>query len=393
MIMRGLQLSGTWKPRQGYTPTDREVNDQRALCGKNIWYEPKLEVIELPIPEPAADEVLMKVGACGICGSDTCFVDVDEEGYLDYVGHTKLPVVFGHEFSGKILKVGEKVTRFKEGDLVTAETMNWCGKCMACRTGMFNQCENLEEIGFSLNGGFGQYLVAKEKYCLNINSFRELYKEEEKALEVGALIEPTAVAYNGMFTRAGGFLPGSYVAVFGAGPIGLSAIELAKAAGAAKVIVFEFSESRLQLAEEIGATHVCHMGKLEEQGKTVASKMRELTEGKGVHMAVECTAFCNKNIPEIEHALAVGGKLVQIGHHAGTTEIFGQCFQKSGASIYGSNGSSGHGIWENVIRLIASGRIDPSKIIEKCFTLDEAIEGLKEAKSGVGGKYLITPNR
>lgn len=391
--MRGLQLDGTWKPRSGYTPKQREINDQRALCGKNIWYEPKLEVVEVPMPEPADDEVLMKVGACGICGSDTCFVDVDEEGYLDYVGHTKLPVIFGHEFSGEVVKVGKNVKRFQEGDLVTAETMNWCGKCMPCRTGMFNQCENLEEIGFSLNGGFGQYLVAKEKYCLSINSFQKIYGNKDKALEVGALIEPTAVAYNGMFTRAGGFLPGSYVAVFGAGPIGLSAIQLAKAAGAAKILVFEFSESRLALAGRIGATDICNMKEIAEAGKIVAGVMKELTQGKGVHMAVECTAFCNKNIPQIQQALAVGGKVVQIGHHAGRTEIFGQCFQKTGASLYGSNGSSGHGIWESVIRLIASGQVDPSGIIEKCFTLDQAIEGLKEAKTGVGGKYLITPNR
>ena len=110
-------------------------------------------------------------------------------------------------------------------------------------------------------------------------------------------------------------------------------------------------------------------------------------------MAVECTAFCNKNIPQIQQALAVGGKVVQIGHHAGRTEISGQYFQKSGASLYGSNGSSGHGIWENVIRLVASGQIDPSRMIERCFTLDEAIEGLREAKTGSGGKYLVTPNR
>lgn len=391
--MRGLQINGIWKPRSGYNPSEREIKDQRALCGKNIWYGPKLDVVELPIPQPAEDEILMKVGACGICGSDTCFLNVDEEGYLDYVGHTKLPVIFGHEFSGVIVDMGKKVTRFKKGDLVTAETMNWCGKCMSCRTGMYNQCENLEEIGFSLNGGFGQYLVAKEKYCLNINSFKKIYGGEEKALEVGALIEPTAVAYNGMFTRAGGFWPGSYVAVFGAGPIGLSAIQLAKAAGAAKVLIFEFSESRLGLAGKIGATDLCNIGEIQNEGKSIADKIKEVTEGKGVHMAIECTAFCNKNIPQIQQALAVGGKLVQIGHHAGKTEIFGQNFQKIGANIYGSNGSSGHGIWENVIRLIAAGQIDPSQIIEKCFTLDEAIEGLKEAKTGVGGKYLITPNR
>lgn len=304
--MKGLRLNGTWKPREGYVPTKREEEDQRALCAKNIWYEPRLEVVEAEMPEPEDDEVLMEVGACGICGSDTCFVDTDEEGYLDYVGHTRLPVIFGHEFAGKVVRTGKDVTRFREGDLVTAETMNWCGKCMPCRKGMFNQCENLEEIGFSLDGGFGQYLTAKEKYCLDINKFRDIYGSEEKALEAGALIEPTAVAYNGMFVRAGGFLPGSYVAVFGAGPIGLSAVQLAKAAGAAKVIVLEYSKPRLKLAAEAGATDVCDLGAIAGDGSSPAEVMRELTEGRGIHMAVECTAFCNKNIPQIQQALAVG---------------------------------------------------------------------------------------
>ncbi len=390
--MKALQIRAKWRPREGYVPTAREVRDERALSARNIWYDPKLEVLELPTPEPADDEVLMRVGSCGICGSDTNFVKIDQDGYLDYVGHTKFPVVTGHEFAGEVVKIGKKVSRFKIGDIITAETMNWCGECVACRMGMFNQCENLEEIGFTLNGGFGQYLVVKEKYCLNINGFLDIYKDKQLAMEVGSLVEPTAVAYNGMFIRAGGILPGSYVAVFGAGPIGLAAIQLAKAAGAARIFVFEFSKSRLQLAGQLGATDLCDMAEYPTRGKTAHSLVLEATEGVGVHLVVECTAHCDKNLPEIERMLAIGGKVAQIGHHAGASEVTTELIQMKGASFNGSNGSSGHGIWENVIRLIASGLIDPSRIIEQRFTLDQAIEGLKAAGAGIGGKYLITPN-
>ena len=386
--MRGLQLNAVWKPRDGYTPTEREVKDRRALCANNIWRDTKLEIVELPIPEPADDEVLMKVGACGICGSDISFLHEDAEGYSAYTGHTLLPVIIGHEFAGEVAAVGKNVTKFKPGDLVTAETMNWCGTCMPCRMGMFNQCENLEEIGFSKNGGMGQYLVAKEKYCLNINEFLNVYHDRQKAMEVGSIVEPTAVAYNAMFTFGKGFKPGAYVAVFGAGPIGLSAIQLAKAAGAAKIFVFEFSASRLELAGKLGATDLCNLA----DGVPASRHILEGTNGIGVHMAVECTAHCDKNIPEIEKALAIGGKYVQIGHQIGKAELFAQNYQKKAGTIYGSNGSSGHGNWESVIRLIAGGCIDPSQIIAETYPLDRAIEGIHAAESGIGGKYLITPN-
>lgn len=391
--MKGLLLSGKWKPRSGYPPTKRERDDRRALSAKNIWFEPKLEVAEVAVPAMGDDKVMMKVGACGICGSDICFLDVDEEGYLDYVGHTRLPVVIGHEFAGVVAKVGKNVTRFKEGDLVTAETMNWCGECMPCRSGMFNQCKNLEEIGFTLSGGMGEYLVAKEKYCLNINEFADIYGDRQKAMEVGALVEPLSVAYNGIFTRAGGFRPGGYVAVFAAGPIGLSAVMLAKAAGAAKILVFEFSAPRLELAKKVGATDVFNLADLQKDNRSVSAAILEATGGLGVHMAIECSSFCDKNLPEIAKAMAVGAKVVQLGHNPRATEFFGQYYQKRGATFYGSNGGSGHGNWESVVRMISAGLIDPSRIIAKTFSLDEAIAGFREAKAGTGGKYLVAPNK
>ena len=390
--MKGLQLSGTWKPREGYTPTEREKTDQRALCTNNIWYQPKLSIEEIDMPVPGDDEILMKVGACGICGSDIAFLHKDDEDYSAYVGHTRLPVMIGHEFAGEVAAVGKSVKRFARGDLITGETMNWCGQCMSCRTGMFNQCEQLEEIGFSKNGGMAEYLVIKEKYCFSINSFETIYGDRKAAMEAGALTEPMAVAYNGMFVRGGGFMPGAYLAVFGCGPIGLSAIQLAKAAGAAKIIVFDFSKSRLALADTLGATDICDLGIMKENGETAASRLSVLTGGTGIHMAVECTAHCDLNIPEIEQSLAIGGKLVQIGHHAGVSMIFGQRFQKKGAAIYGSNGSSGHGIWEAVIRLIGNGVIDPRRIIAGRYKLEDAIDGLQAAQRGEGGKYLILPN-
>ena len=390
--MKALVADGTWKPRDGHTPDQRETKDKRAFFGSQIYYKPSLKIVEKPIPVPKDDEVLMKVGGVGVCGSDIAFLGEDEAGYLKFAGHCRLPCVIGHEYSGEVVKVGKNVKSFKEGDLVTAETMNWCGECPACRTGMFNQCENLEEIGFTLDGGYAEYMVAKEKYCFNINGFVEIYKTKQRALEVGAVIEPLAVAFNSVITRGGGITPGDNVAIFGCGPIGLSALMLLKAAGAAAIIAFELSEARMQLAKELGADYVFNPVELQKQGKTPAQVILEVTKGVGAMALVDAIENHNKTMPDMENALAVGAKVMMIGLDPGKTQVMFGKFQKRGANLTCGIGSAGHGIWYSVIRLIESGRIDPSKMITKCYRLDDVMEAFEDAHKATGGKNVVTPN-
>ncbi len=390
--MKALQVNAEWKPREGYTPTEREKRDKRAIMGSNLFYHPILELTEKPIPEPKEDEILMKVGGAAVCGSDTMFLGSDEQDYTYYCGHCKLPVVIGHEFSGEVVKTGKNVKNLVPGDLIVAETMNWCGECDACRRGLFNQCENLEEIGFSLDGAFAEYLVAKEKFCFKVNELVDVYGSKERALEVASMVEPTAVAYNGMFVRGGGFMPGSNVVVFGAGPIGLSATSLAKASGAAKIITFEKNSIRMELAKKVGADYVFDPDKLFEEGSSPSKKVLEITGGVGAGMVVEATHHQEVNIPEIEQMVAIGGTIAQIGISPDRTSIMSTYLQKKGVNCHYSIGSSGHGIWQNVIRLIVSQRIDPSKFLTKCYPLDQAVEALEAAASLEGGKFVITPN-
>ena len=389
--MKGIQVNAEWKPRKGYTPTPREKELQMALSGNTIWHNAKIEMVEKPIPEPKDDEVLLKVGGAGVCGSDTMFLETDDEGYTMYPAHCKFPCIIGHEFCGEITAVGKNVKTLKVGDLVTAETMNWCGECEACRTGMFNQCMNLEEIGFTLDGGFAEYLVAKEKFCFKINSFVDIYGSKKRALEVGSLIEPAAVAYNGIITRGGGFEPGAYVAVFGAGPIGLCSTMIAKASGAAKVIVFDIESKRLDLAKQMGADCAYNPIELGKSGSSPSEAIMEETNGTGANVQVEATHNKENTIPEIENAIAVGGKIIQIGVSSGTAPITSFKLQVKGASYHCTIGSAGHGIWYNVIRMISSG-IDISKMIYKTYDLDHGIEAIEEASKGVPGKIVITPN-
>ena len=389
--MKGLQVNGEWKPKRGYKPTEKEKNNQMAYEGNMVWYNPTIEIVEKPVPKVEDDEVLMKVGGTGVCGSDTLFLTKDEEGYTDFFGHSQLPCIIGHEFCGEVAAVGKNVKTLKVGDLITAETMNWCGECMACRMGMFNQCMNLEEIGFTLDGGFAEYLVAKEKFCFKIDSFLDIYGSKKRALEVGALIEPAAVAYNGIITRGGGFNTGSYVAVFGCGPVGLCAVAIAKASGAAKVIAFDLENKRLDLAKKMGADCVYNPIELGKQETYPAEVIMQETGGVGAHMQIEATESKEKTLPEMEQAAAVGGKIIQIGISSTIAPIHSFKLQTKGASYLTSIGSSGHGIWYNVIRMIVNG-MDLSKIIYKTYDLDHAIDALKEAKAGAPGKIVVTPN-
>ena len=391
-MMKALMAKGEWKPRPGYTPTEREIRDQRALLGSNLFYNPSLELTEIPVPEPADDEILLKVGGAAVCGSDTAFLGADEENYSKYAGHCKFPCVIGHEFSGEVAAIGKNVKELKVGDLVVAETMNWCGECPACRRGLFNQCENLEEIGFSKNGAYAEYLVAKEKFCFKVDGLVERYGSKERALEVAAMVEPMAVAYNGVFTRGGGFEPGSHVAVFGAGPIGLSATSLLMAAGAAKIIVFEPNKKRQELALSVGATDVLDPYEIWEKGEKVSDKVLELTKGVGVAMVAEATHVPPKNIPDAVDMLMAGGTIAQIGITADNIAFHSVYMQKKGANMHFAIGSSGHGTWYNVIRLIESGRVSPEKYLSGTYKLDDALEAIKATANCEGGKFVVTPN-
>ena len=202
--MKGLVLSATWDPRPDYQVSEWEKATGKAITGSSVWRNPELKVMDVPQPTIGPDDVLLKVKACGVCGSDLHMYETTPDGYMFYPGLTKFPVVLGHELSGQVVEVGRNVKSLKPGDMVTAEEMSWCGYCTPCRNGFPNQCSNLEEIGFTVNGAFADYLAINAKYCWKINALAERYGSEDKAYEAGATVEPCCVAYNAVFIRAGG---------------------------------------------------------------------------------------------------------------------------------------------------------------------------------------------
>ncbi len=382
--MKALVLSATWEPKPGYVVSDFEKKTGKAVTGNSVWRYPKLEVTEVAKPVPAPDQVLLKVKACGICGSDIHFYETDQDGYVMYPGLTKFPCITGHEFSGQVVEVGSAVSDFQVGDMVTAEEMIWCGYCRPCRDGFPNQCLNLEEIGFTIPGAFAEYIAVGAKYCWKLNAIMDLYHDENKVYEAGALVEPTCVAYNGIFECAGGFKPGGYVAVYGAGPIGLAAIALSKAAGAAKIIAFEVSPQRRQLALTVGADFA-----FDPREVSAGEKVLALTNGEGADMSVEAAGAPLKTIPEMEKSLAIAGKVVQIGRAAERVPIYLEHFQTHKAKIAGAQGHSGYGTFPNVIRLMAGGRIDMTKIITARYDLAGVVQAIKQSGERRDGKIIV----
>jgi hypothetical protein len=386
--MKALILSAKWEPRPDYTVSEFEQQSGKAVEGFNVWRHPKLEIKEVAQPKPGPGEVLLRVRACGVCGSDVHFYETDPEDYILYPGLTKFPAILGHEFSGEIVEIGsaKQSQGFKVGDRVTAEEMVWCGYCRPCRDGFPNHCENLEEIGFTINGAMAEYIVVPLKLCWKLDPVFERYEDESTAWEVGATTEPTCVAYNAIFERAGGFRPGAYVAIYGAGPIGLGAIQLCKASGAAKVIAVEVSKARRALAKKVGADPV-----LDPREAQPSEAIMELTKGAGVDLSVEAAGVPEVTIPEMEKTLAINGKIAVVGRAANRVPMFLERFQIRRSQLYGAQGHSGHGIFPSVIRMMGAGLIDNAKIVTARFPLDRALDALKKATTREDGKIVINP--
>lgn len=229
---------------------------------------------------------------------------------------------------GTVERTGDALGRFAPGDLVVVEGERWCGGCMACRRGFFSQC--LRKTPWQTPSPAGA-MVVEEKYCHAVTAFVDAYESRGKAIAAGTLVQLFARVFNAMFTHAHGFTPGAYVAVAGSGPVARAAALLAKAAGAARVLPFD------------------------------ADAILGATDGVGIHIGIAC-GDPEKHLPEMERAMAVGGKLVQIGGSTHASDFLGQHYQKKGASFHAASGSAGHGNWEAVIRMAAEGLLDPLQI-------------------------------
>jgi threonine dehydrogenase-like Zn-dependent dehydrogenase len=385
--MKALTLTAEFAPKPEYTLSEIERETHKVKNGFMVWKNPNIRVGESPDPTPKDDEVIVQVAAVGICGSDMHMYEKGADSYMLYPGLTRFPNILGHEFAGRVVEVGKRVRDLKIGDLVAVEEIQWCGECIACRRGYVNHCDNLEELGFTTPGAMAQYIPVRAKYCWKLDELADRIGNVQEALVLGAMVEPTGVSYHAMFNRNHSWQPGAYVAVFGAGPIGLAAEALAVAAGAAQVIVFDTSPSRRAIAEKLGATKV-----LDPAGLDLNETLLDLTYGRGVDLVVEAAGAPEHTLTPLGKALAVNATIALIGLSGKPTHLPLVAYQQRGAQVAGSLGHAGHGTFQNVIRMISSGKLDMRPMVSARMPLDDALSAFKRLESRQDAKIILLPN-
>ncbi len=387
--MQAIVLEADWDPRPGYRVTPQEVATRKARMASQVWRHPRFERAVVDDPRPAPDEVIVRVRRCGVCGSDTHCYETDADGYVIFSGPVQLPVIPGHEYTGEVVEVGDQVRHLRPGDLVAAEGMLNCGVCEACRVGQPNQCPELDMVGFSSPGAYAEYIAVKERFCWTLNGVADALGSAERALELGALVEPISCSYNGIWVAGGGMRPGAHVAVYGCGPIGLGAIALARAAGAARILAFDTRPERLALATACGADAAWNPRDLARAGEGPADRILEHTGGWGADLHVECAGAATVTMPEIERSLAPGGRMIYLGRTGERAPVMLDALVTQAGGIIGSRGHNGGGCFPRIIRLLELDRLTVAPMITARRPFSEALEALDQSCARTDGKILL----
>ncbi len=311
----------------------------------------KLGIAELERPEPGEHEVLVRVAACGICGSDV-------HGYDGSSGRRIPPIVMGHEAAGSIEAVGSGVANFRPGDRVTFDSTVYCGECAFCLRGEANLCNQREVIGVSCgdyrrNGAFAEYIAVPE---------RILYKLPNKmSYPEAAMLEAVSVALHAV--KVSGVKKGETVLVVGAGMIGLLTMQAARAAGCARVMIADIDETRLNLAELLGATEALY-----GTGGLIAEAALQRTGGAGVDVVFDAVGRGRTVLESIE-SVRKGGTVTLIGNISPEVAIPLQKVVSRQLRLQGSAASAGE--YAAAIELVSSGRIQVRPLISAVAPLEE----------------------
>jgi len=331
-----------------------------------------LRVQDLPDPEPASNEVLIRVEAAGLCGTDVhMWEGTNQEGTF--------PFVPGHEWSGEVVEVGKDVKMVSIGDRVVAEVPIPCHICDNCKDGMEpNMCPDFELYGFSWEnpGGMAEYTLAREERLFKI--------PDNVSYEEASLVEPVSVAYHGVWGSGGGAAPHDRVVVFGAGPIGLFAMLSCKASGA-PVIVVEPQPFRRRMARDLGADVT-----LDPTDGNLVEQVLDHTGGRGATMVLECSGS-NGALAATLDVIAKQGRIVLIGQSAGRKipiEIGQAIFQRT--TIVGSSGSPY--FFPKTLTFMSRRLVDLMPVVTHRFPLSQVLDAFELGKSGADcAKILVLP--
>ena len=310
-----------------------------------------LELRDVPVPQPGPGEVLLKILAAGVCGTD---LHVRDDAFPYWP-----PVILGHEFSGRVERLGEGVSLVAEGDRVVGEPhTKACGHCPLCRTGNVQICAAKRSPGWGIDGAMAEYLVMPEHLLHKL--------PDSIGDDVGAVIEPTANAVHDVLERAG-VDGGDFVAVIGPGPIGLLAAMTARVGGAREVMIIgtDADEAmRLPKAREMGFTRVVNVQK-DDPARMIA----ELTGGVGADLVVECSGSAG-GIASTVGLVRKKGRICAIGISAAETVEF-PCRAASFkvCDVFFCLSTS-YTSWNKAIHLVASGQLPAGQVITHRQPLD-----------------------
>jgi L-iditol 2-dehydrogenase len=334
----------------------------------------RLEVVELPAPIAAPDEVLVRVKACGICGSDV-------HGYDGSSGRRIPPIVMGHEAAGIVAAMGSEVSGIQEGDRVTLDSTIHCGSCPYCLRGKVNLCDRRQVLGVSTPeyrraGAFAEYVVVPRRIMHEL--------PDDISFAEAAMVEPLGVAVHAVSLSE--VSENSTALVVGAGMIGLLVMQALRAANCSRIYVSDIDDTRLRLAERLGATATINASKVE-----TAAELQRLTSRCGVDIALEAVGS-GTAINSAIYSVRKGGTVILIGNISPKVEIPLQAVVSRQIRLQGSTSSSGE--YPECIEMLARGAVQVKPLITALAPLEEGPLWFERLHSGEPNlmKIILTPD-
>jgi len=332
-----------------------------------------LELADLPTPEVGADEVLVRVSACGICGSDV-------HGYDGSWGRRIPPLVMGHEAAGVVEAVGAAVKSFARGERVTFDSTVYCGECAHCKRGDVNLCDQRQVLGVSCGdyrraGAFAEFVAVPARTCYRL--------PENLEFAEAAMLEAVAVAIHAV--KVGQVAPPDTTLVIGAGTIGILTLQALRAAGCRRVFVTDVDHERMMLAKRLGATEVL------PSDSTLQESIVKLSNGQGVDVSFEAVGR-NETVASAIDAVRKGGTVVLVGNITPEVTIHLQKVVARQIRLQGSCASAGE--YPQAMEWMASGAIDVKPLISAVAPLEEGASWFARlyAREPNLLKVVLTPN-
>lgn len=326
-----------------------------------------LALMRKPIPEPAYNEVKIKIHKTAICGTDVHIYE-----WNDWARHTiTLGQIAGHEYVGEIVEVGKAVKKFKVGDIVTGEGHIVCGKCRNCLEGHKENCKDAKGVGVNRDGAFAEYLVIPED---NVWMTKKSIDEE-----IYSIFDPLGNACHSALSYD---LLGEDVLITGAGPIGIMASAICKFAGARNIVITDFNEYRLDLAKKLGATRTVNL-----KNEKLRDVMAEIGMSEGFDVGLEMSG-AQSAFSEMVELMRHGGNIALLGLQAPSANINWETVIWNGLNIRGIYGRKVWDTWYKMTSMIEGG-LDISGVITHRLNIKDYKAGFDAMIKGQSGKVIL----